>query len=69
MVGGFFGPSEDETKGGRKEEWKGSVVSRSHFPLCVFVLYIIADKISLENIRTVCETLMQPGTRPSFGWR
>ena len=43
-------------RGDRKARMEAiCVISQTHFStFCVFVLYIIADKISLENIRTVC---------------
>lgn len=55
-------------RGGRegdgREEWKGSVISRSQFlTFCVFVLYIIADETSLENIRSVCVKVTKSRTR------
>lgn len=40
------------------------VVSRGYFfTFCVFVLYIIADKTSLENERSVCVKFIKSGTR------
>lgn len=38
------------------------VITESLSAFCVFVLYIIADKTSLENARTVCETFIKPET-------
>lgn len=64
--GGTFGSGEDTMGGGGEdeaEEWKGSVSpTESLLPFCVFVLYIIADKTSLENARTVCEIFIKPET-------